>query len=125
MNVLLDTHILIWSLENNKQLTSSMKNYITNADIVYVSTVSLFEAAIKIQLKKLIVDMDDMIDEMKKSGFEELPLLSSHAKMLSTLPRHHGDQFDRMLVAQAIVEPLHFLTADKSLMQYSELVITA
>jgi PIN domain nuclease of toxin-antitoxin system len=60
---------------------------------------------------------------MEAAGFKELPVFSRHTVLVSELPMHHSDPFDRLLIAQAMTEPLHLLTVDAQLRQYSELVI--
>ena len=123
MSILLDTHIYIWWLDDSKKLSKGARDLIQNTDIIYVSAISLVEMAVKIRLGKIEANMDHLTREISASGFKELPLMSTHAKILSTLPCHHRDPFDRMLIAQALSEPLHFLTADKALATYSELVM--
>lgn len=124
MNLLLDTHIYLWALLDDKRLSRKARNLIENATMVYVSTASLFEIAVKIQKGKFTVDFEKVINNIEKSGFQELPILADHTKTLIDLPRHHGDPFDHLLLAQALSEPLQFLTADQPLSVYSELVIT-
>lgn len=94
-----------------------------DADVVYVSMISLWEIAIKTRLSKLKLDAKKMIEEIEPIGFRELSLANEHILQLANLPLHHHDPFDRMLIAQAMSEPLIFLTADKNLRAYSELVI--
>ena len=125
MQLLLDTHIYIWWLADDKRLSTKARNAIKEADRVYVSAVSLFECAIKIQLGKMKITIDELTREINANDFLALPLCAEQTKILSTMARHHGDPFDRMLIAQALSEPLHFLTADKSLAAYSELVLVA
>ena len=122
MNVLLDTCVYLWWLADHPRLKKQTKTRIMQAETAYVSAISLFEAAIKIQLGKLTVVMEDLITGIEKSGFELLTLLPQHAKTLVDLPKHHGDPFDRMLIAQAISEPLIFITADAGLTVYSSRV---
>ena len=89
----------------------------------FISVVhSIWEAAIKTGLGKLVVDMEDLVNAITVSGFLELPILAKHAAMVTQLPNHHRDPFDRMLVAQAICEPLQLLTFDKILGDYHDLV---
>jgi PIN domain nuclease of toxin-antitoxin system len=122
MQILLDTHLFVWWLKNDNQLSSKARRLITNADIVYISSISIWEAAIKIQLGKLHADIQDLIQAIVDEGFIELPLLARQAAMVTTLPGIHRDPFDRILIAQAISEPLRFFTSDKILKRYSELV---
>ena len=123
MRILIDTHIYFWWLNNDKLLSRKTRDLIENTENIYVSAVSLMEMAIKIRLGKMEANIDHLIHEISENGFKELPLSSLHAKILSTLPLHHRDPFDRMLIAQALSEPLQFLTADKSLEIYSDLVM--
>jgi PIN domain nuclease of toxin-antitoxin system len=95
----------------------------TEADEVFVSSVSIWEVAIKARLNKIAADPRELLDQIEANGFYELPVWSKHALLVASLPLHHSDAFDRLLIAQAISEPLHFLTVDPQLKQYSELVI--
>jgi PIN domain nuclease of toxin-antitoxin system len=95
----------------------------TEADEVLVSSASIWEVAIKARLGKINADPQELYEQIQLNGFQELPVWSTHALAMVTLPLHHSDPFDRLLIAQAITEPLHFLTADPQLKQYSELVI--
>jgi PIN domain nuclease of toxin-antitoxin system len=122
MRLLLDTHIYLWCLKDDSQLTKKARLLITNADEVYISSASIWEASIKKGLGKLTIDMDDLVAAISGSGFLELPVDARHAAAVSRLPDLHRDPFDRLLIAQAIHEPLKFLTADATLSQYSDLV---
>jgi PIN domain nuclease of toxin-antitoxin system len=122
MNLLLDTHVFIWVVDDDPKLSAAAWSMIEEADAVYVSSASIWEAAIKYQLGKLKVAPDRLIDAVTPSGFLELSISLRHAAAVAHLPPIHRDPFDRLLLAQAISEPLHFLTADDKLTQYSELV---
>jgi len=122
MQILLDTHVFIWWLKADPLLSKQARTTIIDADIVYVSSVSIWEAAVKIQLGKLEVNINELIAAIESEGFVELPLSAKQAATLIRLPLIHRDPFDRMLVAQAISEPLRLLTSDKILKNYSELV---
>jgi PIN domain nuclease of toxin-antitoxin system len=122
MQVLLDTHLFIWWLKDDLQLSKKARTTITNADIVYVSSVSIWEAAIKIQLGKLDANINELVEAIETEGFTELPLLAKQVAAVTELPLIHRDPFDSMLIAQAISEPLRLLTSDEILKQYSELV---
>ncbi len=121
-NILLDTHIFIWWLSDHRRLSKKARDVITEADAVHISSASIWEAAIKIKLGKLQVAINDLVEAITQEGFIELPLTVRHAAKVAELPWHHQDPFDRVLVAQAILEPLHLLTADEALTAYSELV---
>jgi PIN domain nuclease of toxin-antitoxin system len=123
LRLLLDTHILLWIMQGSSQLPRSARQRIDAADEVFVSSVSLWEASIKVKLGKLKVDMDRLEDLLRSSPFVPLPVNWSHARALRQLPPLHADPFDRMLVAQAMNEPLNLLTRDAALAAYSPLVI--
>jgi len=122
MNILLDTHIYIWWLKDDRHLSKKARTIIANADTVYVSSVSIWESIIKMQLGKLEILVSDLIAAIENEGFIELPLTIKHAAKLAELPNYHRDPFDRTLVAQAITEPLRLITVDAALKPYSELV---
>lgn len=123
MRLLLDTHIFLWLMAGDARLNARAKEMLERAERVFISSATIWEIAIKVRLGKLTVDLEQLIPEIQKNGFEELPVLSRHAKEVARLPRHHGDPFDLLLVAQAMTEPMHLLTADGQLAEYSELVI--
>lgn len=103
-------------------LRKDPRQRIAEADEVFVSAASLWEAAIKVGVGKLKVAFDDLVTGITASGFVELPVFARHCVAVGTLPPHHRDPFDRLLVAQAIEAPLRLLTADPVLRRYSELV---
>jgi len=125
VNLLLDTHILIWSLERNERLSSEAEALIQNAREVYVSVGSLWEMAIKHTLGRLelSVEFGELPKVITASGFELLPIDAVHAVQYRELPMLHGAPFDRMLVAQSICEPLRLLTSDRILPQYGNTVL--
>ncbi len=122
MRLLLDTHVFLWCIKNDRRLSKVARSKISTATDVYISSASIWEATIKIKLKKLDVNIDMMVDSIAESGFLELPITAQHAAAISQLPDIHRDPFDRILIAQAMIEPLTFLTADAELKNYSELV---
>lgn len=124
MRLLLDTHIFIWSVDDDPKLSTDAWSMIEAADAVYVSAATLWEATIKYQLGKLSVKPLLLASAVHASGFLSLPIRMGHAVAVEQLPPLHRDPFDRMLIAQAISEPLHFLTADAQLKPYSTLVRT-
>ena len=75
------------------------------------------------RLGKLDADPDALVSAIGESGFTALPVFAAHAARVSSLAAHHTDPFDRLLIAQAVSEPLHLLTADRLLTKYSELVL--
>jgi PIN domain nuclease of toxin-antitoxin system len=84
---------------------------------VLVSAASIWEAAVKQSIGRLQVS-GDLVEAAEQAGFDELPIRSSHAAAVATLPLHHRDPFDRMLVAQARAEGLTLATADRTLERY-------
>ncbi|SAK81371.1 PilT protein-like protein [Caballeronia glebae] len=124
VRVLLDTHIYLWVLQDDPQLSHIARGLITEADDVFVSSASIWEASIKAGLGKLDADPKMLVAEIEGSGFRELPVLGKHAVLVRDLPDIHRDPFDRLLVAQAMSEPLILLTADGHLSAYSKLVMT-
>ncbi len=122
MRILLDTYIYLWWLQDHPKLSAVAREKIISATEVYVSSASIWEAAIKIAIGKLEADIDELASNIKLSGFIELPVSAKHATQIIRLPDIHRDPFDRMLVAQAMSEPLRLLTADMQIAKYSELV---
>ncbi|MDB5842463.1 MAG: domain nuclease [Herminiimonas sp.] len=122
MRILLDTHVYLWWLDNHPKLSPEARSKIVSATQVYVSSASIWEAAIKASLGKLDVDVNALVEEIVNSGFLELPVTVRHAAKVKQLTDIHRDPFDRILIAQAICEPLGFLTNDRILKEYSNLV---
>ena len=122
MRLLLDIHVYLWWLQDNRKLSRAGRAKITAADEVFISSASIWEASIKAGLGKLDVDVNALVSEIANSGFLELPVSALHAARLMMLPDIHRDPFDRILIAQAMCEPLRFLTIDSVLQSYSDLV---
>ncbi|MEO7206868.1 MAG: type II toxin-antitoxin system VapC family toxin [Steroidobacteraceae bacterium] len=123
MRLLLDTHIFLWAVMGDSALKAPVRRVIEEADEVYVSVASIWEIAIKVRLGKIEADVDALVDEIAQVGFRDLPIRLRHAAGVAKLPLYHADPFDRLLIAQAIAEPLKLLTVDKPLAQYSEMVL--
>lgn len=122
MRLLLDTNILLWVMGDDLMLTPTARRMIEEAATVHVSSVSIWEISIKAALGKLRIDMTEFMPRLAESGFEPLPVSWGHARAVHDLPHHHRDPFDRMLIAQAVTEPLRLLTHDGTLARYSDLV---
>jgi len=118
VNVLLDTHICLWSILDDPKLSAQARRLVEKATTVFVSTASLWEVAIKHSLGKLPVGADELRDHLLRSGAEFLPVMPEHCLALAGLPSLHSDPFDRMLIAQALVEPLHLITHDEAMRGY-------
>ncbi|MGC3030579.1 type II toxin-antitoxin system VapC family toxin [Burkholderia sp. DN3021] len=123
MRLLLDTHVYLWSVLDDRKLSKSARKLIMDADEVFVSAATIWEASIKAGLGKLDVDVNELVAEISPAGFSELPVRVAHAAMVRDLPDIHRDPFDRLLVAQAMTEPLRLVTADGHLAKYTDLVI--
>ena len=123
MRLLLDTHVLIW-WDEGARLSKRAAEAIRAADQVYVSAVTGWEIAIKTALGR-IETTREVGEAAAESGFEELPLRLSHTEALRTLPPHHRDPFDRMLIAQAISEGLTLVTRDRALGDYGIRLVRA
>lgn len=115
MTLLLDTHAFIWW--DNNALPKSARRLIENADEVFVSAVSAWEIAIKSSLGKITAKAP-LEEAIADYGFSALPILVAHADAVRSLPMHHRDPFDRLLVAQARVERLTILSRDPALRAY-------
>ena len=122
MRILLDTHIYLWFVKDDRRLSKQARITIEEATAVYVSSASIWEAAIKIKLGKLEGIVEELIQTIDESGFESLPITLAHVAQVHTLPDVHRDPFDRILLAQATSEPLRLLTSDELLASYSSLV---
>lgn len=122
MNILLDTHLLIWAVSSPDKLSVEAKRLISGAARIYVSAASIWEMGIKIRLGKLAVDLDRLLRQLQEMGVEELPVRWEHSRLVGELPLYHRDPFDRLLVAQAISEPLILLTRDAVLPKYHDVV---
>jgi PIN domain nuclease of toxin-antitoxin system len=118
MQILLDTHILLWWLADDVRLKDGARRLIADpANRIVVSAASAWEIAIKQGLGALSID-GDVEESVCGQGFELLPITFAHAAEVLRLPPIHRDPFDRMLIAQARVENLHLLTADSRLLAY-------
>ncbi len=122
MRILLDTHVYLWWLQDSPKLSAHGKEIIISATEVYVSSASIWEAAMKAGIGKLDVNVDTLVDEIAQNGFQVLDVTPKHAARIMLLPDIHRDPFDRLLLAQALSEPLKFVTADSLLSGYSDLV---
>lgn len=122
MRILLDTHIIIWILEDSKKLSKKARKIIDDANEVYISPVSAWEMMIKMQLGKLEIELEDINKIFKQTNFIELNLKFEHVLTLNNLPNYHKDPFDRMLIAQALSEPLKLITSDSMVKKYSDFI---
>jgi PIN domain nuclease of toxin-antitoxin system len=115
--LLLDTHVFLWWRANDARLSSEVRDAIAGADIVFVSAASAWEAAIKIALGRLRLP-EPFAAGVEASGFQRLQIAFEHAEAAGALPRHHADPFDRMLVAQTLLEGCELVSRDRALEPY-------
>ena len=126
MRLLLDTHVGLWAITDSPKLTADAKRLIlAPANQIHVSAVSIWEIAIKHGLGKrsMPISGSEAIEWFTKAGYALLPLSAAHAALVETLPAHHTDPFDRMLVAQALAEPMRLMTHDALVAKYSDTTI--
>lgn len=123
MRLLIDTHILIWILIDDSRLTPKARKLLDKASEIYISTASFWEMAIKQNLGKLDLQLEQVIEECQNLGIQELPVTAEHTLALLGLEPLHKDPFDRLLVAVAKAEPMKLLTADSKVAAYTELAV--
>lgn len=129
MQILLDTHALIWFLEDDARLTERVRQAISKPDNVFISPINFYEMAIKIKIGKSIGlnrPISEAIELSKKSGFDWKPLKEQHLVAYQTIPLfdHHRDPFDRMLLAIALADGLIIVSSDHNFPLYNGLVET-
>jgi PIN domain nuclease of toxin-antitoxin system len=125
MTLLLDTHALLWWLDDNPTLSREARRAIGDGNHdVFVSAATAWEISIKNVLGKL--DAPDNFEEaLSANAFQELPIRVVHAIAAARLPNHHSDPFDRMLVAQASLEGLTLVTRDENIREYEVPILGA
>jgi PIN domain nuclease of toxin-antitoxin system len=122
VKLLLDTHAVLWWQTDDRRLSKAARRAIAQADIVWVSAVSGWEAAIKMALGRLRLSEPFEIT-VAADDLTELPLTLAHASRLAQLPPHHADPFDRMLIAQALAEGATLVSGDVALAAYGVPVV--
>ena len=125
MVLLLDTHVLLWTLDAPERLPEDVVAQIESPETtVYFSAASIWEIAIKTALGKIDFrySPEEIAQAARDTGFVELPVGAAHGAKVAHLPLHHRDPFDRLLIAQTLLLPAQLLTADSTLVPYSELV---
>lgn len=114
MRLLLDTHALLWWLNDDDKLGVQARRVISDsANDVLVSAVSLWEITVKLRIGKLEADIGEILAVLPDQGFERLDITDSHLITLAALPVHHRAPFDHLLMAQAIAEGPHFVSEDQ------------
>lgn len=121
--MLLDTHALVWSLEDSDELSSRARSVIEDTgNVVLASVASALEISIKKMLGKLCAP-DDLEDALDAAGFAKRTITFADAERLASLPLHHRDPFDRLLIAQALVDGTSIVTRDPRFASYAVPVI--
>ena len=124
--MLLDTHVALWTVLDDKRLSRRSRDLISDLNnAVFVSVISLWEIAIKFarrrgSLNDMPVSAAEALDHFNRAGYHILAVSDGHALAVGDLPALHRDPFDRMLIAQARFEPLRLLTADRAVAAYGE-----
>lgn len=119
MKYLLDTHALIWWLDNSQKLSSLARKAISNPEnSIFVSHASYWEISTKVSLERLVFPIEALDSELQKNSFQLLPIKTAHIIQTLNLPMHHRDPFDRMLITQAQVENIIVLTLDPNIQKY-------
>ena len=121
MRLLLDTHLLLWAAARSQRLPREARELLEDDDNeVYYSAASIWEIAIKSSLRRrdFRIDLAQLLATLPEMGLVELPITAVHAAGVARLPPIHRDPFDRLLIAQSLVEPLTLLTNDGLLDRY-------
>ncbi|MBQ36525.1 MAG: PIN domain nuclease [Gemmatimonadaceae bacterium] len=122
MKLLIDTHVFLWAVHGDPRLSKPAREaYLNRRNDLYVSAASFWEIGIKVSLGKLELAsgwLETLRHEMEASGLRLLPVEPEHCASLASLPFHHRDPFDRLLVTQALKEGMSIITADRKLAEY-------
>jgi PIN domain nuclease of toxin-antitoxin system len=121
MKVLIDTHVLLWGLQDEPRLSDRVRTLLPKAE-VWISVASLWEIIAKVQVGKLKLPTpvrDYLTLKLRENGVSVLPLTFDHVRRLEELPLHHRDPFDRILIAQSLEENLPLITADSLFKNYA------
>ena len=124
MRLLLDTHVVLWQLSGERELSQSAVAAIAAADDLLFSVVSFAEIGIKAAVGKLVVP-PDLKAKITDAGVRSLALAAAHGLAVAQLPTHHRDPFDRLLIAQAMTEGLTLVTADANFAAYDVPIVAA
>jgi PIN domain nuclease of toxin-antitoxin system len=127
LNLLLDTHIALWAITDSPKLSPKARDLIQSPkSSVWISTASIWEIAIKHALGRgdMPVSSPEALRYFRESGYQLLSIEAEHVIGVEELPAHHQDPFDRLLVAQALVEPMRLLTHDPLVARYSDTILS-
>lgn len=131
MRILLDTHIALWAIVDDRRLSRRARSLIDDRrNSIVVSAATVWEIAIKHAVSRgkrnaMPLSGSEALKHFLAAGYETLSISPAHAAASDLLPTRHGDPFDRILIAQALTEPLRLLTADARVAEYSDTVILA
>lgn len=126
MNLLLDTHVALWAITDSPRLSRKARELLLHPrNIPWVSTANLWEIAIKHRRgpDHMPLSAEAALDYFRQAGYGILPIEPEHAVAVEELPLHHQDPFDRILIAQALTEPMRLLTHDDIVASYSDTII--
>jgi PIN domain nuclease of toxin-antitoxin system len=124
MRIMLDTHILLWWVGEDRRLPGKARRIIENAsNDITVSVASIWELAIKRALGRMKIDLQELEDVISANDFEPLAVKWHHTVEVAELPTYHNDPFDRMLIAQCLTETMYLLTHDSQLQKYGKVVM--
>ena len=121
MNLILDTHVLIWILEGNPKITHEIRTTIEDTqNHIFISQASIWELTIKIRIGKLTlpIPLSDLFFYIERSGWAILPIQNSDFLKLQNLPFHHTDPFDRIIISQCLNHNFKLITQDKTFESY-------
>ncbi len=126
MRLLLDTHIALWAIADSPRLKVTARRLIQAPENeVFVSAATVWEIAIKHGLGRgdMPISGETALVYFRDAGYRLLPVSPEHAAAVENLPQHHADPFDRLLIAQALTEPLRLLTHDATVASYSDSIM--
>lgn len=126
MNVLLDTHVALWAITDHPNLPDSARRLIESPkSSIWISSACVWEIAIKHSLGRgdMPVSGEQALNYFRAAGYGFLSIEPEHAAAVESLPKHHADPFDRLLIAQALVEPMRLVTHDAMVARYSDTII--
>ena len=126
MNLLLDTHVALWAITDSPRLAARARDLILSPrSSVWISAATIWEITIKHELGRgdMPVSGHDALRYFRESGYRLLAIESEHAAAIEDLPAHHQDPFDRMLIAQALTEPMRLITHDATVARYSDTIV--
>ena len=126
MNFLLDTHVALWAIADSPSLPKAAREIVKSSKSkIWISAASIWEIAIKHSLGRggMPVSSEDAVRYFREAGYQFLAIEPDHAVAVEELPPHHQDPFDRILVAQALVEPMRLITHDEKVSRYSDTIM--